>query len=125
MRIFLLLALFLAIGAVVFALQNPGYTDLQIGFYELHTSTALVLIVTLTFGAIIGSLSMLPGYMKKRKEVKHIKKTLRDVTEMKTINADAPLVKAPAYDQTDQNSMDSFPASDPQSSSSRSNHETA
>ena len=79
----LILALVLAIGAVVFALQNPGYTDLQFGLYHLNASTALILICAITFGAIIGSLAMVPGRRKMRKEVKHLKQTLRDVTKAK------------------------------------------
>ncbi len=79
MRFSLTLALLLSIGAVIFALQNPGYTDLKIGPYDLHASTALILIVAITFGAIIGSLAMLPGRLKKRKEVKHLKQNLRNV----------------------------------------------
>ena len=83
MRTSLILALLLAIGAVVFSLQNPGYTDLQFGPYHLNASTALILICAITFGAIIGSLAMIPGRMKIRKEVKHLKKSLRDVTKTK------------------------------------------
>ena len=81
MRFSLIFALLLAIGAIVFALQNPGYMDLQIGPYHLHASTALILIVAVTFGAIIGSLAMLPGRLRKRKEVKHLKQSLRDARE--------------------------------------------
>lgn len=80
MRFSLTLALLLAIGAVIFALQNPGYSDLKIGPYDLHASTAFILIIAITFGAIIGSLAMLRGRLKKRKEVKHLKQNLRNVT---------------------------------------------
>lgn len=82
MRLSLILALLLAVGAVVFALQNPGYTDLQLGPLELRASTALILIVAFATGAIIGSLAMLPGRFKRRKEVKQLKQTLHDVTKV-------------------------------------------
>ncbi len=118
MRLSLILVFLLAIGTVVFALQNPGYTDLQIGPFDLHTSMALLLIAAVSFGAIISSLAMLPGRLRTRKELRHLKKTLSDVTEMKKNNAPSSLVNDAAYDQTDQNSMDSFPASDSHSSSS-------
>ena len=78
MRFSLLFAFLLSIGAVVFALQNPGYTDLKFGPYDVHASTALILMVAIAFGAIIGSLAMLPGRLKKQKEMKHLKKSLQD-----------------------------------------------
>ncbi len=80
MRFSLVLALSLAILAVVFALQNPGFIDLKFGPFDLHASTALSLILAITFGAIIGSLAMIPGRLKKRKEVKQLKQTIRDMT---------------------------------------------
>lgn len=83
MRFSPILALLLAIGTVVFALQNPGTTDLQFGPYHLTASTALILIVAIAMGVIIGSLAMIPGRHRRRKEIKHLKQTIRDMTEAK------------------------------------------
>lgn len=83
MRFSPIFALLLAIGAVVFALQNPGFTDLQFAPYHLKASTALILISAIAIGGIIGSLTMLPGRHRRRKEIKHLKQTIRDMTEAK------------------------------------------
>jgi putative membrane protein len=124
MRFSLILALFLAFGTVVFALQNPGYTDLTLGPFNLHSSTALLLIGAVTLGAIISSLVMLPGRLRKRKVLKNLRQSLHDVKELKAHNETASQVHDSAYDQTDQNLMESFPASDPRSASSLSRADT-
>ncbi len=76
MRAGFVFSLLLAILAAVFALQNPGFIDLNLGPYELRTSTALVVIVSFVAGALFGILASLPSRLKQRKQVKLLQKQL-------------------------------------------------
>jgi uncharacterized integral membrane protein len=74
MRFALILSLLLAVLAVVFALQNPGYTDVNVGAWQIHGSTALVLMVTFGLGVLVGILATLPGVIRHRRRVKGLER---------------------------------------------------
>ena len=57
MRIGLVLSLLLAILAVLFAVQNPQPMEVQLVFFSIEGSTALVLILTFGLGVTVGLLS--------------------------------------------------------------------
>lgn len=74
MRLGLILSLILAVLAVIFALQNPQPMDVNLLFFQMEGSTALVLILTFAFGVIVGLLSSLPGRLRARRKLKTLKK---------------------------------------------------
>lgn len=81
MRFALVLSLLIAILAVVFALQNPQMMEVNLLFIETQGSTALVLIVTLGIGILVGLLSTLPGRIRDRRTIKSLEKKLKSVQE--------------------------------------------
>lgn len=74
MRFALILSLILAILAVVFALQNPAYMDVNLGPFEINGSTALILMITFGIGVLVGILAATPSIMKRRKQVRALEK---------------------------------------------------
>ncbi len=74
MRFTLIISLLLAVLAVIFALQNPEEITVALGPFEIYGSTALVLIITLALGVLVGILAMIPSKLKSRKQVKTLKK---------------------------------------------------
>lgn len=79
MRIALVLSLVLAILAVVFALQNPAYMDVNIGPFDITGSTALILMVTFCIGVVVGILATAPSLVKRRKRIRHLERHATDV----------------------------------------------
>lgn len=75
MRIALILSLLLAIIAVIFALQNPAFIDVNLGPWVINGSTALILLVTFCIGVLVGILAATPTLMKRRKRLRQLEKT--------------------------------------------------
>jgi putative membrane protein len=86
MRFGLLFSLVLAIIAVIFALQNPQPMDVNLLFFRTEGSTALVLILTFSFGILVGLLSSLPGRLRARRRLKELQNQVADQSDVK----DAP-----------------------------------
>lgn len=78
MRFTLIISLLLAILAVIFSLQNPGIVDVMIFGMEYEGSKALVLILTFSVGVIVGVLAALPGYIRNRRKVNSLRKTIAE-----------------------------------------------
>lgn len=74
MRFTLILSLLIAVLAVVFALQNPQFMEVNLLFTSTEGSTALVLIVTFALGVLVGLLSTLPGRLRDRRRIKALEK---------------------------------------------------
>ena len=84
MSILLVLALFIAIVAVIFALQNTAAVTVSFFFWQFHESLALVLLLTVILGVLIGILTILPGSIRskwrissQRKKVDILEKALQ------------------------------------------------
>ena len=60
----LILALAFAIVAVIFALQNPAMVTVSLFGYPFEGSLALVILVAVAVGILIGVLVMTPGSIK-------------------------------------------------------------
>lgn len=91
MRFALILSLLIAIVAVVFALYNPAPTEIFIGpDYVITSPLALVVIVTLLVGVLVGALASVPGRIRSRSHVRRLEKriaeleTTPDVVERRT-----------------------------------------
>lgn len=76
MRIGLIFAIIIAVLAVIFAIQNPGYTALTLGPYALRVLTAVALIVAFGVGALVGMLLTLPASWRHRRRVRVLEKQL-------------------------------------------------
>lgn len=74
MRFALILSLVLAVLAVVFALQNPAYMDVNIGPWNITESTALVLMLTFSLGVVVGVLATIPTLYRRRKRIRELER---------------------------------------------------
>lgn len=74
MRFALILSILLAVLAVIFALQNPDSTYVNLGMWRLEGSTALVLIVTFGIGVLVGLLATLPSLIRRNRRVKTLER---------------------------------------------------
>ncbi len=65
MRLFLVLALLIAIAAVIFSFQNAVPIMVYLGIWNFQASLALVLLSTLAIGILIGILVSLPSALRR------------------------------------------------------------
>ncbi len=73
----LIIALVLMILVVFFVLQNAEIISVQLWFWQIEASLALLLTSTLLLGAIIALLVFLPALFKKNSEIKALKKQIK------------------------------------------------
>jgi len=66
----LILALVFAILAVIFAAQNPGVVTISFYGYSVEGSLAVVILLSVGIGVIIGALILTPGAIKRGLELK-------------------------------------------------------
>ncbi len=92
MRIYLILALLLAIIVTIFAVQNNGPVDVSFLTFELNGSLALVLMITLTFGIIIGILVSAPSSLRRRRKIGDLKKSVRRIEKDLSTAREATIV---------------------------------
>lgn len=74
MQIFVFLALFIAVIAVIFALQNTLPVTISFLFWQFHGSLALVLLVALAVGAVISFLASLPTLLRGQWSMRKLRK---------------------------------------------------
>ena len=73
----LIIAVAVALLAIVFALQNDILITVRLIFWELpHANLALVLVLTLMMGLVIGLLFMAPGIYRRNQVIATQKKRL-------------------------------------------------
>lgn len=102
MRIALVLSLLIAILAVVFALQNPAYIDVNIGPYDITGSTALIMMVTFCVGVIVGILATTPTIIQRKKRIRHLERHAADVrTEETTPGGETKTTTTSEYKSVD------------------------
>lgn len=77
MRFLLILALVLALLVTVFAVQNNEAIEISFLMFELRGSLALVLLVTLAIGILIGWLMMAPSALRRRVKSFGMKRDMR------------------------------------------------
>jgi uncharacterized integral membrane protein len=94
----LILALAFAIVAVIFALQNPTMVSVSLFGYPVDGSLALVILVAVGLGILIGVLVMTPGRIKSslsnarnRKKIGSLEASL-DEHKSKLVAAEKPAV---------------------------------
>ena len=79
----LIFALILAIIVVIFALQNSDAVTVKLWFWEVQSSVALVMLIILLIGAILGVMFSLPSIFKKNKKIEDLEEQIRKL-EIKT-----------------------------------------
>ncbi len=80
MRFALILSLLVAIIAVVFAFQNPEPASVEfLTFQSVEVPLALVIIVSLLAGVILGSLFSVPTRIRSRSRIKALEKRIAEL----------------------------------------------
>ena len=72
--VILIIAFLVAIIAVVFALQNTVTVPVHFLFWQSEGTIALVLLITLALGSLVGLLVLSPALLKRRMEISKLKK---------------------------------------------------
>lgn len=79
MRLFLILAVAIAILAIIFALQNAVPIAVNLGLWRLEISLALVLVLTLGVGVVVGLLVSVPSLMRQKWKLVHQQRQNKDL----------------------------------------------
>lgn len=66
MQVFFIISLLIAIGAVTFALQNPGVVVIQFLAWQFQGSLALILLLTFALGFLSSFLLSLATMVRRR-----------------------------------------------------------
>lgn len=74
-----ILLLLLSILLIIFVLQNAKPVEVNLFFWKIASSRALVLFVSIAFGALLSYLFSLGAYQQQRRTIKEQKK---DVTKL-------------------------------------------
>ncbi len=77
MRALIALALILALLVTIFAVQNNADTSVKFLAWSVRGSAALVLMITLTVGIVVGVLLMIPGSVRNRLKVAELNRQLK------------------------------------------------
>lgn len=88
MRIFIAIALILALLVTVFAVQNNQPIAINFLFWSIEGSLALVLMITLVLGIVVGVLLMAPGSIRSRIQVGSLQRAARSM-ELDSDSAEA------------------------------------
>ena len=78
--IFALIIIF-AVLAVIFAIQNAEVVEVKFIAWEFATSLALIIMVSMALGGLLGLLSSIPGRWKSMSKVSSLKKEIADLKE--------------------------------------------
>lgn len=81
MRILIAVAVVLSLLVTIFAVQNNQPTTVKFLFWSVDGSSALVLMVTLIAGVVVGVLLMIPGSVRNRLRVAELNRNLRGMKE--------------------------------------------
>ena len=89
MRFYIVLALLLMLLVTIFAVQNNPTITITFLFWKVGGSLALVLMITLTLGILIGVLLMTPTVLRARRRAAELRRSLRAAEEIKATPAPA------------------------------------
>ncbi|HEY4667156.1 MAG TPA: LapA family protein [Anaerolineales bacterium] len=79
MRALVALALILALLVTVFAVQNNADTTVKFLAWSVRGSAALVLMITLIVGIVVGLLLMIPGSVRNRLKVAELNRQVKSL----------------------------------------------
>jgi lipopolysaccharide assembly protein A len=78
MQIFLFIALFIAVVAVIFAVQNSDTTQVSFLTWQSNSSLALILLIAVAAGAMISFFLSLPSNIRARWTIRQQRKKLTE-----------------------------------------------
>lgn len=78
MRFALILSLLIAIVAVVFAIYNLEPTEVNLIYDTVRAPLALVIIISLLGGVLLGILASMPSVMRRGAEVRRLRKRVEE-----------------------------------------------
>jgi len=90
MRILFVFALVLALLVTVFAVQNNQPITISFLFWSIEGSLALLLMVTLVLGIVIGVLLMAQGSVRSRLQVGGLQRSIRSLEQERESIATGP-----------------------------------
>lgn len=79
MRFALVLSLLIAVVAVLFALYNPDPVSFNLIQYTVTAPLALVVIVVLLAGVLVGILASLPGTVRRTARIRELEKRVAEL----------------------------------------------
>ena len=79
MQVFLLVGLFIAILAILFALQNVDPATVSFIVWDFEGSLALILLIAMAAGALISSFFSLPSNLKARWTIRNQRKKMDEM----------------------------------------------
>jgi putative membrane protein len=100
MRIIFVFALILILLVTIFAVQNNELIKINLLFWEIDGSLALVLVITFILGILIGLLVSTPTTLRKRSQLAEARKRLR--TAETDLEEARKAMAAPSADETAQ-----------------------
>jgi len=80
-QLFLIIALFIAISAVIFALQNSVPVTVSFLIWKFESSLALVLLISLGLGVLMSFLLSIPTMIKRNWSISNYKKRIHELEE--------------------------------------------
>ena len=96
----LIAALLIAIVAVIFAIQNPGFVTVTFVAWKFDTSLTLLLLIALAVGALVMLFITLPGSIRLRYQIATHKRTIKDLQKDQPAKVEAPVVQKKAAPET-------------------------
>ncbi len=81
MRIFVVLALLIALAIVFFALQNSAIVTVSFLSFHYNGSLALILVIVFTLGFLVGILISVPSLLRKRSALREQKRRVKQLEE--------------------------------------------
>jgi lipopolysaccharide assembly protein A len=79
MQLFLIVSLFIAVIAVVFALQNASMVMINFLSWRFEGSLALLLLVTFCMGVIVSVLAAIPSALRKHRQAAERDRKIREL----------------------------------------------
>ena len=80
-QLFLIIALFIAISAVIFALQNSVAVTVSFLIWKFESSLALVLLISLGLGVLVSFLLSIPTMIKRNWSISNYKKRIQELEQ--------------------------------------------
>ena len=76
MRFALVLSLLIAVVAIVFAINNPQEITVNLIFWQVRSTLAVTLVVTMLAGLVIGILASYPSIFRRSTKIRKLEKQL-------------------------------------------------
>ena len=80
-RASLIIALFLIVLTVIFAIQNANPVQIKFMFWEMNYSPAILIALAVLLGAVLGMLFSVPILRKKNLKIRELERAKEDMLE--------------------------------------------